>query len=115
MPRSSCLFPGRAVSIYAFASERYDRVLALGEDQGTARPRNPTLLGWPVLRVLGKLLNVARLAKAAFTFRNGVEYILWKIERHSGRPVPISAWERRHPFLAAPGLLWRLYRAGMIR
>jgi hypothetical protein len=40
---------------------------------------------------------------------------LWKIERHSGVRLPVSPWQRRHPLLASPVFLWRLYRVGAIR
>jgi hypothetical protein len=56
-----------------------------------------------------------RLAKGAFTFVGGVDYLLWKIERHSGVKTTVTAWQRRHPLLAAPGLAWRLYRRGAFR
>jgi hypothetical protein len=65
--------------------------------------------------LLGKILSALRLAKAVFTFDGGVEYILWKIERHSGVRAHTTPWQRRHPLLAAPGLAWRLYRRGAFR
>ena len=64
---------------------------------------------------LGKLLSILRLAKGVFTFDGGVDYILWKIERHSGVKATATPWQRRHPLLAAPGLAWRLYRRGAFR
>ena len=39
---------------------------------------------WRLRRMQGKFLSVARLAKAIFTFENGVDYVLWKVKRHSG-------------------------------
>jgi hypothetical protein len=70
---------------------------------------------WFFRRLWGKLLSVLRLIKAAFTFDGGVDYILWKIERHSGVIARATPWQRRHPLLAAPGLAWRLYRRGAFR
>lgn len=70
---------------------------------------------WTLRRGAGKLLSVVRLAKGVFTFDGGLEYVLWKIERHSGVKASPTAWERRHPLLAAPGLAWRLYRLGAFR
>ncbi|HYG88939.1 MAG TPA: hypothetical protein VD978_22070 [Azospirillum sp.] len=115
--------------IHAWAAERYDHLLPLAladgggaveqEPDGSLRPtvhdRAAACRTWARRRRAGKLLNVLRLVKAAFTFENGVDYILWKLERHSGRPVRISDWGRRHPLLAAPALLLRLYRDGVIR
>ena len=70
---------------------------------------------WWCRRIVGKLLSVLRLAKGVFTFDGGVDYILWKIERHSGIKAPVTPWQRRHPLLAAPALAWRLYRRGAFR
>jgi hypothetical protein len=60
-------------------------------------------------------LNLARLAKAAFTFSGGVDYIAWKIERHSGHKIEVTPFQRRHPLLAAGPALWRLWRQGVLR
>ena len=70
---------------------------------------------WFKWRVSGRVLQVLRLAKAAFTFTDGLSYVLYKIEKHSGQKVPTSAWQKRHPLLAAPGLAWKLYRKGGFR
>ena len=72
-------------------------------------------IGWTMRRLAGKALHVLRLVKAAFTFENGLEYLLWKIQRHSGETVEVKDWQRRHPLLAAPGLALRLYRRGAFR
>ncbi|MBK1842680.1 hypothetical protein JHL17_35330 [Azospirillum sp. YIM B02556] len=119
----------RATLVHDWAAERYAHVLPLalahggiavtassgGELHPVVHDRGKAGSAWKRRRRMGKLLNVLRLVKAAFTFDNGVDYILWKLERHVGRPVPISAWQRRHPLLAAPLLLMRLYRDGFIR
>lgn len=42
---------------------------------------------WAVRRRYGKLLAVARLVKALFTFDGGIDYAFWKIARHTGTPV----------------------------
>ena len=41
-------------------------------------------MAWRFRRLVGKVLSILRLAKGVFTFDGGVDYILWKIERHSG-------------------------------
>ena len=64
---------------------------------------------------MGKFRNIARLTKAAFTYRGGFAYALSKVERHSGRPVELSPWQRRWPWLGAPVALWRLWREGRLR
>jgi hypothetical protein len=53
--------------------------------------------------------------KAIFTFEGGVDYVVWKIRRHSGIHLTVTPWQRRHPILAAPSLLWRLRRLRMQR
>jgi len=120
---------GRPALVYDWAADRYDRLLPLALSRGgipvtTARDgrliphgldREAARRAWARRRRLGKLLNILRLTKAVFTFENGVDYILWKLERHNGRTVQVSDWERRHPLLAAPGVLVRLYRGGFIR
>ena len=66
-------------------------------------------------RRAGKALNLARLVKAAFTFRGGLPYIISKIERHGGRPLELRPWERRLPWLAAPLVMLRLLREKRLR
>jgi len=63
----------------------------------------------------GKLLSVLRLVKAVTTFEGGVDYILWKVHRHSGVTVDVGPRLRRHPLLAMGVLSWRLYRRGGFR
>lgn len=81
---------------------------------GTARRRTGRL-AWAGRRLLGKTLNVARLLKAAFTFSGGVDYLLWKVERHSGVRVEPTPFLRRHPLLGIWGVAWRLWRRGGFR
>lgn len=70
---------------------------------------------WPARQIQGKLLSVLRLIKALFTFDNGLDYIAWKLERHSGKAVEIPDRVRRRPLLHVWGFLFQLYRRGMIR
>jgi hypothetical protein len=56
-----------------------------------------------------------RLLKGMLTFEGGVDYILWKIRRHSGVAVDAPPRLRRHPILAAGVLAWRIYRRGGFR
>lgn len=125
--------PARAAELHAADRERYDRVGALAlAASGLARPAAEELdrrfdakLGaagrrrgrrrWLLRRPLGKTLNLLRLIKGVFTFSGGLDYILWKVERHSGVRIAVRPWQRRHPVLAAPVLAWRLYRRGGFR
>lgn len=66
---------------------------------------------WRWRKAVGKPLNVMRLLKAAFTFRGGVDYAMSKLDRHTAGGSFLKPWERRHPWLAAPGVLFRLLRS----
>ena len=70
---------------------------------------------WALRIAQGKLLSVARLLKALFTFDGGLDYIAWKLERHSGVPVEIPDKVRRYPLIFVWGLFWKLYRRGVFR
>jgi hypothetical protein len=70
---------------------------------------------WRLRRVVGKFFSVLRIAKAAFTFEGGVDYALWKIQRHSDATIDVNWREQRYPLLALAGIFWRLYRRGAIR
>lgn len=67
---------------------------------------------WALRRALGKLLSLARLVKGAITFNDPLDYVLWKVERHSGVYETATARQRRYPLIFAWGLLWRIYRRG---
>lgn len=96
---------GRAGELVAANAAFYERAATL-----IGRPSVPPV-SWRLRRWQGKALSVARLVKAAFTFEGGASYAAWKIERHSGRKIVLSPWQRRHPVLAGfmllPRLLWR--------
>ena len=117
--------PGREAQIIANAPHHFDTLLPLAwTDAGIAfdqhgdrlaprlapAERRRLLSAWRARRRAGKTLNLARLAKAAFTFEGATRYALWKIERHTGLAVPLTPWRERHPILAAPGVLWRVWR-----
>jgi len=70
---------------------------------------------WRIRSIQGKLLHLLRLLKGAFTFAGGLDYILWKIERHTGVSVEVPPRLRAHPILAVCVLAWRLYRRGAFR
>lgn len=70
---------------------------------------------WWLRRWWGKLLSVARLLKASATFNDGFNYLLWKIERHSGIYVEPGPWAQRLPLLFGWRTFFRLYRLGAFR
>ena len=74
--------------------------------------RRARLLAWWKKRQrLGKPYNFMRLLKASTTFDGAARYAAWKIERHTGVHVALTPWRERHPVLAAPGVLWQVWRA----
>lgn len=77
--------------------------------------RARTLRWWRRRRRLGKPYNLARLVRASTTFEGAARYAAWKIERHTGVPVALTPWRERHPVLAAPGVLWQIWRARKAR
>lgn len=121
----------RTDSLMAYGGERYDRLLPLAwaadsltfsaETGGRLRPavsalaRQLAAAGWSLRHALGKPLNFVRLMKSAYTFDGGVDYLIWKIERHSGVRMALTPWQRRHPILASPYVLWQLKKRGAIR
>ncbi len=122
----------RAISIFDADHERYQAITPpalerLGKvpfeitEDGQIRTRFPAAAkrsarrSWILRRLWGKPLSVLRLMKSLFTFDGGVDYALWKVERHTGVRVPVSNFERRHPLLTAPRLLWRVYRLSAVR
>jgi hypothetical protein len=72
-------------------------------------------VGWTVRTVQGKFLSLARLIKALFTFDGGLDYIAWKLERHSGVHIEIPKRVRRYPLIFIWGLFLDLYRRGVFR
>ncbi len=122
----------RANAIYEADRERYDAVAPLVlealvnvpvkiasegqiETSFSKRDKQRAARRWKFRRFIGKPVSVLRLMKSLFTFDGGVDYALWKVERHTGIQVPISKFERRHPILASPKLLWRVYRLSAVR
>lgn len=106
---------GREVSILTYDPGRYERVMeAVQGDEGVSMgqgERSRLLKAWSDRKGLGKPLNVARLIKASFTFQGAARYAAWKIQRHTGVEVELTPWRERFPVLAAPGVLWKVWRS----
>jgi hypothetical protein len=99
-----------------------DRMQAFDGPEGLYFRQQPSVgerlvnrISWRIRAWQGKLLSILRLLKATLTFEGGVDYILWKIERHSGVTVEVEPWLKRRPLLAIWVLSWRLYRKGGFR
>ena len=85
----------------------FDEVMRLAR----AERGDPVPMSWAPRRMLGKPLNMLRLVKAAFTYDGGASYLVDKLQRHAGLTIVLSPWQRRHPLLAAPALIWSVRRA----
>ena len=70
---------------------------------------------WRLRMLHGKVLSTLRIIKAALTFDGALDYLLWKIKRHSGVYIEPTELQRRFPLVFAWPLLWRLYRRGAFR
>ena len=118
----------RGMTIYHQAAEYFDKMLDPALDHADGKrllkgwkssphkhAKHHFQRVWHRKRLYGKFFNISRLIKAAFTFDQKVEYIEWKIERHTGRSLELTAFQKRHPLIAAPGVLWKLWRQGAIR
>jgi hypothetical protein len=108
----------RAAELVAADAERHRGVYGVARaiiDPLRMESAAASAAAWRRRRRVSKLLNFARLAKATFTFDGALDYVLWKVKRHSGVVLPVSDWQRRHPLLSAPVLAWRLYRLGAFR
>lgn len=107
----------RAAELVNADADRYRRVhaLAFAAIGETAARADECAAAWRRRRRVSKLLNLARLVKATFTFEGALDYVLWKVKRHSGVVLPVTDWQRRHPLLSAPVLAWKLYRRGAFR
>ncbi|MBA1200205.1 hypothetical protein G7009_00085 [Pseudomonas capeferrum] len=65
---------------------------------------------WRVRRIQGQALNVLRLTRSLFTVKGGVDYAIWKLERHWGKPIEHADRLRRYPLIFCWPLLWQLLK-----
>ena len=106
-----------ALNTYASQNNRICAVETAGTYQNlcSGNAKRLSTFSWWLRRVQGKLLSVLRLFKAAFTFNEPLEYVLWKIERHSGLYIEPSQRQLKYPLIFSWPLLWKLYRQGAFR
>ena len=83
-------------------------------DSTRAQVRRASITWW-LRRGQGKLLSILRVLKAALTFTDGFDYLLWKIGRHSQSLIEPTPRQRKYPLLFGWPLLWQLYRRGSFR
>jgi hypothetical protein len=111
----------RIRGLYAVNAERYDQVATQAllhlASQGqfadataharsfsveiSARAQHNGRLRWRLMRPYARVLGLMRLTKTAFTFGDWVPYVLWKLERHTGRRIELSERQRKHPLVFA--------------
>ena len=118
--------PGRENSILELNATHFDGLLpealhaggiAFGREGGALTPHMPNaerervLRWWGKRRRRGKLLNIARLARATRTFDGAARYAAWKVERHTGEKIEVTPFREKHPLLAAPAVALQLWRA----
>ena len=117
---------GREDSILSVNRDHFDGLLPLAlqadgiafgcEPGGALRPDMPAARRaaikrwWRRRQRLGKPYNLIRLLRASTTFEGAARYGAWKVERHTGVPVALTPWREKHPVLAAPGVLWQVWR-----
>ncbi len=70
---------------------------------------------WTSRKWQGKLFSILLLMQAFFTFDGGIDYIVFKLERHSGETITIPDRVRRWPLIFLWELAWKLYRKGVFR
>ena len=117
----------RSASVVDADPERYARfgpavvaaIAARDKDRGKElkiiASRDAVEKRWRQLRRNGKMLTLARLAKASATYAGGIDYLAWKINRHAGTDYVIRPWQRKWPILGALVMLPRLIRGGAIK
>jgi hypothetical protein len=116
---------GRSGAIVEADPARYERFglaalheIAARRGGGEAAPilsSDRAAAGWRRTQRRGKLLTLARLAKASATFSGGLDYLAWKINRHADAEIAIRPWQRRWPVIGALSLLPRLLARGAVR
>ena len=107
-------FTGPALAAAGLAAHIVNDRLVFDRPMSTAE-RAQGRKCWARRRREGKALTLLRLAKASATYAGGIDYLAWKISRHSGQKVEIRPWQRKWPILGAITLLPRLIAKGAVR
>lgn len=113
---------GRAREIVARYQARYDTVSAAlfgqavdGHYAVQDYSGNGSARRWFLRRLIGRPIAAARVLNSAATFDGGIDYVLRKVERHSGVALDVTDAQRKHPVLWSPVLGWKLWRRGAFR
>lgn len=110
---------GRAREIVARYAERYEALsralfgqTADGRFNVAAFDGDGSKLKWALRRLVGRPIAALRILNSAATFAGGLDYVLRKVERHSGVTIDVTPSQRRHPVLWSPVLGWKLFLKG---
>ena len=109
---------GRSTSIVDFDPGFYTRLSQALASNSNTKPqlsRDQAESRWANFRRKGKMLSLARLAKATTTYAGGIDYIAWKINRHAGTEIAVKDWQRKWPIIGAITMLPRLFKSGAIK
>lgn len=116
--------PGKGLELYKLDEARYNALTLLIMKDPSIKKRSNShwmnrvfgpKLTWSLRRIDGKLISFLRLLKASLTFRGGIDYLAWKISRHSGVAIDIKPWMRRFPIIAGLYLFPKLRGKGAFR
>lgn len=102
---------GRANHIYRENKAYYDKIYSFVCNDYLSKSDFSVVVNkllWKVRIILGKVLSVLRLLKASATFVDGIDYLAWKVERHTGEKINISNRLRRYPWIFGWGILFKL-------
>lgn len=117
----------KSLEIYIMDQERYDGITDLVYKKHNLDPdkvlhkqppRLPILnaqFHWWLRRINGKTVSLLRLMKASVTFEGGIDYLAWKIKRHSGVELDVKPWMRRFPLVAGLVCFWRMRKLDAFR
>lgn len=118
--------PGRRSALHLANAEHYEQLFHYARrrfyrhDGGVKATQPPRRWSQDaphrrLAQAVGKTFSALRIIKSALTFEEPLDYMLWKLERHSGIRLSATERQRRYPLLFAWPLVWRLYRLGAFR
>jgi hypothetical protein len=107
--------PERAAQVVAQDQDYFAAVTRWLPQRAAAPGRLAARAGWALRKLVGKLGSVLRLIRGWYTFDGGLDYLVWKLERHSGHRIEVPERVRRRPGLHIWAFAWRLYRDGVFR
>jgi len=107
--------PQRYVAVTHAAVARLDDYATAGDDTfarlGSAPGRGRVAVTWWLRRLQGKSLSLLRVLRNGLIFEGGIDYVLWKVARHSGVEVDTGWRQKPWRWLVLLRELWRLYRS----